>query len=204
MNPRFKTTANLNVRSGPGTSHRVLKVLPPGTIVDDLLPSGWCQIAPDQWVSRDFLEPYIDLPEPKHLVVARGELGVKEIYGGGDNPRIVEYHQTCSLKATDDETPWCSAFINWCVIQAGLTGTNSAAAISWMQWGKAVPLAQGTPGDLVIFSRTGGNHVGFYLSHDNNAIRVLGGNQKDEVNIATFSRARFLGLRRSEAKKAEG
>ena len=73
-----------------------------------------------------------------------------------------------------------------------------------MQWGEAVPLAQGTLGDIVVFSRTGGNHVGFYLSHDDNAIRVLGGNQKDEVNIATFSRARFLGLRRSEVKKAGG
>lgn len=204
MNPRFKTTTDLNVRSGPGIMNPFLRELPPGTIVDDLPLPGWCQIAPDQWVSRDFLKPFVELPEPKWLTIARGELGVKEWYGGKDNPRIVEYHQTCSLKATDDETPWCSALVNWCMIQAGLYGTNSAAAISWMQWGVAIPLAQGLPGDIAVFARTGGNHVGFHLSHDDNAIRVLGGNQSDEVNIATFSRVRFLGLRRPAVKKAEG
>lgn len=201
---KFKTTSNLNVRSGPGKMHPLLRELSPGTIVEDLLFQDWCQIAPDQWVSRDFLKPFIELPEPLYLTIARGELGVKEIYGNGSNPRIIEYHQTCSLKATSDAIPWCSAFLNFCITQSGLQGTNSAAAISWMQWGEAIPLAQGEPGDVAVFARTGGNHVGFHLSHDDNAIRLLAGNQSDEVNIATCSRARFLGLRRPVVKKVEG
>jgi uncharacterized protein (TIGR02594 family) len=204
--PYMETLANLNIRK----KGRVLETVPQGTIliVND---NVWREVELDgggyALASGQFMRPYegeVEAPpllvipqEPRHLIIARGELGVKEIAGGRHNPRIVAYHQTCSLKATDDDTPWCSAFVNWCIIQAGLRGTNSAAAISWMQWGRSIPLAQGQPGDIAVFSRSGGNHVGFHISHDDNALRLLGGNQNDEVNIATFSRARFLGLRRA-------
>lgn len=159
-------------------------------------------------VSGRLVKPYVGLlaqppgplvlpQEPPQLVIARKELGVKEVLGSGNNPRIVAYHQTCTLKATEDAVPWCSAFVNWCFTQAGIKGTNSAAAIHWLKWGTAVNLAEARPGDVVVFSRTGGNHVAFYLSHDDNCLRVLGGNQSDEVNIATYSRERLQGIRRA-------
>lgn len=205
--PYMETLANLNIRE----KGRVLETVPQGTIliVND---NVWREVELEDGdlalASGLFLRLYqgpLEAPpaplpkpqEPRHLIIARGELGVKEIDGAGSNPRIVAYHQTCTLKATDDETSWCSAFVNWCIVQAVLRGTNSAAAISWMQWGRSVPLAQGQPGDIAVFSRSGGNHVGFHISHDDNALRILGGNQSDEVNITTFSRARFLGLRRA-------
>lgn len=205
----------LNIRSGPGVEYESEIIFPNGEVLESPDTTGWIPISLQEelegggvrgyvgWGSAKYLEKY-DAPtapvkpsgEPPWLTIARGELGAKEIYGGQHNKRIVEYHQTTTLKATDDETPWCSSFVNWCIIKAGLKGTNSAAAISWANWGKSVPLANAQLGDIVVFSRTGGNHVGFYISHDASAIRVLGGNQSDEVNIATFSRARFLSLRR--------
>ncbi|WP_224984859.1 TIGR02594 family protein [Geomonas agri] len=65
--------------------------------------------------------------------IARKEIGQKEVAGHRDNPRILSYHATTTLKATDDETPWCSSFVNWCLKQAGVKGTDSAAATSWVE-----------------------------------------------------------------------
>lgn len=45
--------------------------------------------------------------DPPWLKVALAEQGVHEIPGREAEDRIVEYHQTCSLKATSDEVPWC-------------------------------------------------------------------------------------------------
>ena len=63
--------------------------------------------------------------------IAKGEMHQAEIPGPMANPRIVEYHATTSLKATFDEVPWCSAFVNWVMEQAGIKGTGSAKARSW-------------------------------------------------------------------------
>lgn len=52
--------------------------------------------------------------------VAKTQKGIKEITGSVDNPKIVEYHQACTLQATDDETAWCSSFANWAYIVAGI------------------------------------------------------------------------------------
>ena len=123
--------------------------------------------------------------EPRWLTIAKGELGVKEIPGSGDTPRIVEYHQTTTLKATDDEVPWCSSFVNWCLEQAGIRGTKSAAAASWREWGEELE-AEGRLGCIVVMRRKGGNHVGFYMSEDADGVFVLGGNQGDAVNVKYF------------------
>ena len=73
------------------------------------------------------------------LEIAEREQGVAEVPGAGDNPRVVDYLMSTtlgSLENQNDETPWCSAFVNWCMEQAGIKGTNSAWARSWLDWGK--------------------------------------------------------------------
>lgn len=130
--------------------------------------------------------------EPLWLQIARKEIGVKEVRGG-ENPRIIEYHATTTLKAKEDEIPWCSSFINWCMKKAGYKGTQSAAAISWASWGKV--LKEPKIGCVVVFSRTGGNHVGFYLGKSGSSIKLLGGNQSNEVNISYQDASRLLGYR---------
>ena len=79
--------------------------------------------------------------------IARNELGQNEIAGSRDNPRIVDYHGSTSLNASDDETPWCASFVNWVMEQAGIEGTDSAAAMSWADWGQSSEL---TPGAVVV------------------------------------------------------
>ncbi|GAM61380.1 cell wall-associated hydrolases [Vibrio ishigakensis] len=125
------------------------------------------------------------------------ESGVSEVPGAdAHNPRILEYHQTTTLGASDDETAWCSSFVNWCVEQSGLTGTRSAAARSWLTWGSA--LQTPVEGCILILKRgkhPWQGHVGFYVGEKNGAILVLGGNQSDSVNISSYAAERLLGYR---------
>lgn len=122
--------------------------------------------------------------------IARRELGTKELIGIADNPRIVEYHSTTTLRATDDEVPWCSSFVNWCIKRAGYTGTRSAAARSWTNWGTKIH--KPVKGCIVVLTRTGGGHVGFYEGEDTSNIMVLGGNQDDAVNVRRYRKDRLL------------
>jgi uncharacterized protein (TIGR02594 family) len=122
--------------------------------------------------------------------IARREIGTKELAGIADNPRIVEYHSTTTLRATDDEVPWCSSFVNWCVQKAGYLGTGSAAARSWASWG--VKIEKPVKGCIVVMTRTGGGHVGFYEGSDSSTVQVLGGNQDDAVNSRRYRAQRVL------------
>lgn len=136
--------------------------------------------------------------EPQWLVAARKELGTKEVQGSGNNPRIVAYHAETSLGPSDDSISWCSSFVNWCMKQAGIKGTKSAAARSWLQWGKAVSNPE--PGDVVIFWRESPSswkgHVALFLKDDGSYVTVLGGNQSDSVTIARYPKSQLLGYRR--------
>lgn len=130
-------------------------------------------------------------PAGRWMTIARAELGQREIAGARDNPRIVQYHQTTSLRARHDETPWCSSFMNWVMAQAGHRGTGSAAAISWATWGQPVPgLKQARAGDIVVLHRHGApasnNHVGFLVRSEDGQVRLLGGNQGNQVKESNY------------------
>lgn len=122
--------------------------------------------------------------------IARREVGVKELRGIADNPRIITYHSTTTLRATDDEVPWCSSFVNWCMKTAGYPHTKSAAAKSWLNYGRRID--KPVQGCIVVMTRTGGNHVGFFDGFQNGMVRVLGGNQDDAVNTKIFRPYRVL------------
>lgn len=136
---------------------------------------------------------------PEWYKIAIKELGVKEIDGSGNNKRILEYHSTTSLQAEEDSVPWCSAFVNWCFLQAGIKGTNSAMARSWLKWGQEVK--EPYLGCVVVFARGvyPQGHVGFFVAEDNGMIGCLAGNQGDAVSVAYYSKSKVLGFR--EPKK---
>ena len=116
--------------------------------------------------------------------------------GDGNNPRVVEYLKSTDLdaaSASKDSTFWCSAFVNWCVEKSGFAGSNSAAARSWLNWGKNI--ARPRRGCIAVFRRGSGGHVAFYVGSAGGAYRVLGGNQSDAVCLADYPKARVLGFR---------
>jgi uncharacterized protein (TIGR02594 family) len=138
--------------------------------------------------------------QPAHgswLDIAKVELGVHEdALAGHHTQRILEYHETTTLKATTDETPWCSSFVNWVMKKAGWKGTNSAAARSWLDWGTGLPDAR--EGAVTVIKKknatsdaatgsTSGFHVAFYIASLPGHVRLLGGNQADQVKYSNFS-----------------
>jgi uncharacterized protein (TIGR02594 family) len=132
------------------------------------------------------------------LGVAKIEMakGVHEIPGNSDNPRIVEYLTTVGLPHEHDETPWCSAFVNWCLDKVGVLGTRRANARSFLSWGSELELP--TVGCVVAFSRPpdpSHGHVAFYLGQDTLNIHVLGGNQGNSVSVASYPKSRWLAYR---------
>lgn len=133
--------------------------------------------------------------------IAVAEIGVKELAGPAmNNKRILEYHKTTSLNVKNDEVPWCSSFVNWVMIQAGIEGTNNALAKSWVTWGQATKVP--SKGDVIVIKKknetsdaaTGsysGYHVGFFVEANIAAIVILGGNQRDQVKESAFPRQKY-------------
>ena len=137
---------------------------------------------------------------PEWYNIALGEYGVKEIPGELDNPRVQEYLNTCFNFIQHDETSWCSAYVNWCMIQAGYVGTNNAVARSWMKYGIDLTWREWRKGAIVILKRgilPWQGHVGFLAqdNEDGDTIDILGGNQDNMVCTMTFPKSKIIGLR---------
>lgn len=146
--------------------------------------------------------------EPLWLTIARQEIGQQEVAGPEDNPRIVEYQRATTLRATDDETPWCAAFVGWCLERAGVPSTRSARARSYEEWGRPVSMTAPVPGCIAVFWRgskdSGQGHVGFYVggSVAAGSVDVLGGNQSNSVKVSTYGTDKLLGFRWPEDSQA--
>lgn len=136
----------------------------------------------------------------KYLEEVLAWVGTKEVKGSVSNPDIVKFASYTSLKATSDEIPWCSSFANFIVETCGDKGTGSAAARSWLDWGKV--LHDPTPGCIVVIDRKDKNnpnaaHVCFYVCDDTKPdhIQCIGGNQGDMVKMSVFPKSKVLGYR---------
>lgn len=131
----------------------------------------------------------------KWMAHAINELGVSEISGPKNNPRIVEYHKTAVGEKWADEVPWCSSFVNWVMVMAGYEPTRSALARSWLKWHGGVKLDGFAYGCIVVLSR-GTNpaqgHVGFGIREAGTYVLLLGGNQQNRVTEDTYSKSRVL------------
>lgn len=133
------------------------------------------------------------------MQIARGYMGEEEIPGPQHNPQVLEFLYSTTLDGPDrerDETPWCSAFVNFCVEKAGFPGTGSAWARSWLNWGMEADWDAVVVGSIVVLKRgANSGHVGFFVDSDGEQVLLLGGNQGDRVCQAWFPMARVLGIR---------
>lgn len=133
------------------------------------------------------------------MEIAESKLGEEEIPGRDANAFIVECLESTTLGTPDnqsDETPWCSAFVNRIMQLAGIEGTDSAWARSWLEWGREPETNDEWFGAVCILERgvTSG-HVGFLVDWDDERVKLLGGNQGDSVSYAWFPVERVLGYR---------
>lgn len=140
---------------------------------------------------------------PKILVEALKEYGTMEVVGPSHNPKILswanEYGGWVADFYKEDEIPWCGLFIGICAKRAGYPFNQKIlAAKEWVNWGVSSPVPE--LGDVLVFSRTGGGHVGLYVGEDSAAYHVLGGNQSNAVNITRIAKSRLVAARRSPFK----
>jgi uncharacterized protein (TIGR02594 family) len=137
---------------------------------------------------------------PKVLIEALRWLGVKEAPGPNiDNPAILAWAAFVNASSyyKHDATPWCALFMAFVVKMAGfpLPG-DPLRALSWAEFGTAVPAGQAGLGDILVMSREGGGHVTMYVGQDETHYYGLGGNQGDAVCIASFPKGRISYVRR--------
>jgi uncharacterized protein (TIGR02594 family) len=132
---------------------------------------------------------------PKWFLVAKGELGQKEIPGDENNPRILEYLASTDFEGEkNDEIPWTSAFANWAFGKAGIQGTGSTNPFRWLKWG--VQLKEPRLGALVLLARpNGGPSACFFVSQTEDSILCLGGNFANSVSITAVPKDRLTGYR---------
>ena len=132
------------------------------------------------------------------LEYAFAEYGVRETAGAGTTANIARYLATVGLAGHSDETAWCSAFVNWCMEQAGIRGTGRANARSWLDWG-GICLGFPTYGCVTVLWRESPTswkgHVGFYMGREGSQVVLLGGNQGNAVSIRNYPESRVLGYR---------
>lgn len=204
----FEVNASaLNVRSGPGLDFPKWLLLQRGETFRSPVISGWTPIWMEDesigWVATQFIRQIEEdqLEEVKTapwMKIALGELGVSEIAGNRDNPRILEYLRIsnphgANQQTLHDEIYWCAAFVGWVFITWGHKGTGTWWARDYLKWGKEVV----TPymGCVVVFQRGSGGHVGFFLEEDEDSILVYGGNQSNKVCKAWYPKDNLLGYR---------
>lgn len=148
---------------------------------------------------------YADLDKehgPKMLLAALSYYGLHEAPGGADNPTILQWAKDLGITSYDhDATPWCGLAM---AKFASMAGKDLKAAfpqinqilwaLGWARFGH--PSSPPALGDVLVFKRPGGGHVGLYVGEDADAFHVLGGNEGDAVTIVRVARIRLFATRR--------
>ena len=140
-------------------------------------------------------------PLPRTIAEALKLFGTVEVPGAANSPIIMgwadEVGGAVDRAYSADSIPWCGLFAAVVAKRAGKALPASPLwALSWATFG--TPSPQASLGDVLVFKRNGGGHVGFYVGEDATAYHVLGGNQSDRVCITRIAKARLHAARRPD------
>jgi len=143
------------------------------------------------WLARE--------PGPKMIVEALKLFGTLEAAGSPSNPIIVAWAKEVGGEVADvykaDSIPWCGLFVAVVAQRAGKElPQHPLWALSWSAFGAKTSAP--ALGDVLVFARNGGGHVGLYVGEDAAAFHVLGGNQSDRVCITRVAKTRLYAARR--------
>lgn len=140
-------------------------------------------------------------------------LGLHEIPGKEHHPFIIWcFSLTTFPKPYSDEDSWCSALLQGPCFLLDLPRSGSAAARSWLLVGDPIDISSAEIGNDVVILKRGPDpqpgpdvikapgHVGIYAGQDAQYVKLLAGNQNNQVSIATFPKSSILGVRRLTAK----
>lgn len=133
--------------------------------------------------------------------------------------RIAEYFTSTGTKGTAD-TPWCAAFVAWCLDQCGGSirasvdplRQKAASAAAWRDWGDVeISLRDDPPTGAVVLLAAGKDtndvsHVGFFKTFGDGkrSVTLLGGNQSNKVCETSFKAADIIAIRWKNDLPAKG
>lgn len=140
---------------------------------------------------------------PPHMEAAFKRYGLKELPGKANAAAIMAMAEYLGVKQyTADSIPWCGLFAAYCLRKGGmltpppeklLLVANWPAELKRLGYKKIKP-EQARFGDVVISSRSGGNHIAFMHYRKGATLHLYGGNQSDSVNTAGFSPSRITSV----------
>ena len=108
----------------------------------------------------------------------------------------MEWAKETNLKQyTNDEIPWCGLYMAVVMKRANRDVVKDPLwARNWANFGVAVK--EPMLGDVLVFQRETGGHVGLYISESRTHYHVLGGNQGNAVSIVLIAKNRLIASRR--------
>lgn len=135
---------------------------------------------------------------PRMVSEALKYLGTIETPGPGNTPLIMRMARETGCDRQGfygDVVPWCGLFMAFVAKEAGKQPPKwPLGALNWGGFGEEAH--QPCLGDVLVFTRKGGGHVGLYVGEDKSHFHVLGGNQGDSVSIRRIEKARLYRVRR--------
>jgi len=148
---------------------------------------------------------------PKLLASGLQYLGVKEIPGAKSNPVILDMARSLGVSDiyTNDDQSWCALFINHLIRINGKPPVDhkgdryNLLRAKWLaNWGAPVIRGEERLGDILVFERPGGGHVGLYIFETDTTFGILGGNQGNQVSIIEIAKTRLIAARNYYATNA--
>src|SRR5688572_23379237 len=119
---------------------------------------------------------------PPWVLALASKLGEREVAGPESNPWIAEAHALLG-SPVDDATAWCSSACAWAMDAVGVSIEGiTRMARSWLRWGRPLPAPK--LGCVAVLSRGDdpvAGHVGLVTAIEPDRIRLLAGNQNDQV-----------------------
>lgn len=153
-------------------------------------PVTWSKLFPEKVIKTDLP----DLPWIKEALRVKGLHEVKN-----NKDLYIWLRSDGSSVGDPSKIPWCGDYVET-AINLGLPkeeykeplASNHYWARNWVAFGKSVIPQYGA---ILVFSRKGGGHVGFYVGEDKNYFHVLGGNQSNSITISRIAKSRCIAVR---------
>lgn len=141
-----------------------------------------------------------DAPLMMKEAVRIGKLNTNEIPGPKSNPEILNFAETAGVRNIykNDDTAWCAVvMVAICMVtqkSVPFEGYDRLRAKSFLKFGVKAPVPMF--GDVLVFTRSGGGHVGMYVGEDDACYHVVGGNQSNQFNVTRIAKDRLTEARR--------
>ena len=140
---------------------------------------------------------------PRHMSIALGLIGTKEIVGSRHSDIILGWAKYLGLDKiyTNDELAWCGLFFAYVMKLAGreviLQGKDPydyLRALKYQRMPNVIEILKGEEkvGDILIFQRPEGGHIAFNAGEGKDTFVCLGGNQGNTVSLTNIAKSRLV------------